>query len=540
MKFGPVPVRDALGAILAHATQAGTRRIKKGTRLGEVEIAALREAGIAEVAAAVLDPGDMDENEAARRIAAALKSRAVEIRDAATGRVNLHAGPAGVFCVDRALVDAINAVDPAITIATLNDHVRVEPGRMVATVKIIPFAVAGRLVDAVEAIAARGEIFCVHPFTARRVALIQTSLPGTKPGVLDKTVKTMRARLEPSGSAIAFERRTPHDAASLARALADATAGSDIVIAFGASAVSDGDDVIPAAIRAAGGTVERFGMPVDPGNLLVKGRIGAVPVLGAPGCARSPKENGFDWVLDRMLAGLDVDAGTIAGMGVGGLLMEIATRPQPREARAPADTPAAPPNVHAVLLAAGRSSRMGGPNKLLASFDDTPLVRRSAERALASRADGLTVIVGHQAERVAAALAGLAVETRQNPDFAQGLSTSLKAGLHAVPEAADGALVLLADMPAIGTAGLDALIDAFERSGGRAVVRATHNGKRGNPVILPRAVFVAVDGLAGDTGARHLVESGLAEVIDVEIGAAASIDVDTQDALARAGGVLEE
>ncbi|MEQ9125976.1 MAG: nucleotidyltransferase family protein, partial [Alphaproteobacteria bacterium] len=202
--------------------------------------------------------------------------------------------------------------------------------------------------------------------------------------------------------------------------------------------------------------------------------------------------------------------------------------------------PAAPPNVHAVLLAAGRSSRMGGPNKLLASFDDTPLVRRSAERALASRADGLTVILGHQAERVAAALAGLAVETRQNPDFAQGLSTSLKAGLHAVPETADGALVLLADMPEIGTAALDALIDAFERSGGRAVVRATHNGKRGNPVILPRAVFVAVDGLAGDTGARHLVESGLAEVIDVEIGAAASIDVDTQDALARAGGVLEE
>ena len=539
MKFGPVPLARAEGAILAHATQAGARRIKKGTRLGEDEIAALREAGIAEVAAAVLDPGDLDENEAARRIAAALKSRGVDVRDAATGRVNLHAGKAGVFCVDRALIDAINAVDPAITVATLNDHVRVEPGRMVATVKIIPFAVAGTLVDAVEAIAARGAVFGVHPFTARRVALIQTSLPGTKPSVLDKTVKTMRARLEPSGSAIAFERRTPHDEASLARALADAIAGSDIVIAFGASAVSDGDDVIPAAIRSAGGTVERFGMPVDPGNLLVKGRIGAVPVLGAPGCARSPKENGFDWVLDRMLAGLDVDAGTIAGMGVGGLLMEIATRPQPREAPAPSDAPAAPPNVHAVLLAAGRSSRMGGPNKLLASFDDTPLVRRSAERALASRADGLTVIVGHQAERVVAALAGLAVETRQNPDFAQGLSTSLKAGLHAVPEAADGALVLLADMPEIGTAALDALIDAFERSGGRAVVRATHNGKRGNPVILPRAAFVAVDGLAGDTGARHLVESGLAEVIDVEIGAAASIDVDTQDALARAGGVLE-
>ncbi len=104
-----------------------------------------------------------------------------------------------------------------------------------------------------------------------------------------------------------------------------------MVIVFGASALCDFDDVIPAAIRAAGGEVLRAGMPVDPGNLLVLGRLGETPVIGAPGCARSPKENGFDWVLDRLIAGLDVTSDDIAGMGVGGLLMEIPTRPQPRE-----------------------------------------------------------------------------------------------------------------------------------------------------------------------------------------------------------------
>ena len=120
---------------------------------------------------------------------------------------------------------------------------------------------------------------------------------------------------------------------AVADAIKDLLAASDMAIVFGASAMCDFDDVIPAAIRAAGGEVIRAGMPVDPGNLMVLGRIGGKTVIGAPGCARSPKENGFDWVLDRLLAGIDVTGRDIAGMGVGGLLMEIASRPQPRELR---------------------------------------------------------------------------------------------------------------------------------------------------------------------------------------------------------------
>ena len=275
-------------------------------------------------------------------------------------------------------------------------------------------------------------------------------------------------------------------------------------------------------------------MPVDPGNLLVLGDVGGTPVIGAPGCARSPKVNGFDWVLDRILAGLTVSAEDIAGMGVGGLLMEIPTRPQPREGR----TPSRRIEVAAVLLAAGRSSRMGPQNKLLANFEGVPLVRRVAQRLAESRASATVAVVGHQAERVRDALSGLALSAVDNPRYADGLSTSLKAGVMALPVAADGAMIVLGDMPDISTTDLDALIAAFAKAGGRAVVRATHGGKRGNPVILPRALFADVEKLEGDTGARHIVEASDTEVIDVEIGEAASVDVDTPDAMREAGGVL--
>src|SRR5690606_13965369 len=150
--------------------------------------------------------------------------------------------------------------------------------------------------------------------------------------VLDKTARITQGRLARSGSSITREIRAAHDESAVAEAIRTLIADNDMVIVFGASAVCDEDDVIPAAIRLAGGTVERIGMPVDPGNLLSLGRLGDKPVLGAPGCARSPKLNGFDWVLDRILADVEVTPKVLAGMGVGGLLMEIPTRPQLREA----------------------------------------------------------------------------------------------------------------------------------------------------------------------------------------------------------------
>ncbi|MEZ5781276.1 MAG: molybdopterin-binding/glycosyltransferase family 2 protein [Rhizobiaceae bacterium] len=536
MKFGPVAIKDAEGALLAHAVTIGSKRLRKAHRLSVDDVSALRAAGISEVIAARLDDDDLDENEAAARIVRAIGFEGIECKEPSTGRVNLHALAAGVFTVDAALIDRINLIDPAVTIATLNNYCAVEGGQMVATVKIIPFAVSKSIVAQVEDACRGSEIFSVSAFRPKRVSIIQTELPTLKPSVLDKTVRVTQDRLSRSGSRVVAERRTAHSAEAVAGQITPLLQDSDMVLVFGASAMSDFDDVIPAAIRLAGGTVVRAGMPVDPGNLIVLGTIGGKHVIGAPGCARSPKENGFDWVLDRLLAGIEVGDRDIAAMGVGGLLMEIASRPQPREASPGSRRP----NVEIVLLAAGRSSRMGGPNKLLALFDGVPLVRHVAERCVASRAAGVIAVTGHQSARVDTALSGLDLRIVENAEFATGLASSLKVGIASVSEGMAGAMIVLGDMPGVLSSDLDRLISAFVADGGHSIVRATFEGRRGNPVILPRSLFPEVARLKGDTGARAIVEAEGASVIDVEIGEAAFVDVDTPDAMAGAGGVLQD
>ncbi|TFF27816.1 4-diphosphocytidyl-2C-methyl-D-erythritol kinase [Jiella endophytica] len=538
MRFGEIPASTAEGALLAHSRSVAGGRIAKGTRLTGDHVAALIEAGIASLVVASLDAGDLTEDEAAARIGAGLAGTGLAVEDAATGRVNVFAGAGGLFVPDRQTVDRVNAVDPGITLATLGEFEPVASGRMVATVKIIPLAVSGASVERVLAILAESPAFRLAPFRPRKVALIQTELAGTRAKMLDKTRRVTEARLAPSGSSVIGEWRCPHQGEALAASLS-AAGEADLVLVFGASAVIDAEDVIPAAIRMAGGTVDHLGMPVDPGNLLLLGRLGGRPVLGAPGCARSPKENGFDWVLNRLLADIAVSGEDIRRMGVGGLLMEIASRPQPREGGSAEDR-ADEPAVDIVVLAAGRSSRMGGPNKLLADFGGKPLIRRSVEAALAAKnAETVRVVVGHMRAEIRAALEGLAIEIVDNPHFADGLSTSLKAGFRASMDA-DGVMVMLADQPLLRAHDLDRLIAAFTGRGRGAIVAASDRGARRNPVILSRDFASDIDGLTGDVGAARIIAAHPDALTEVEIGAAASLDVDTREALAAAGGRLSE
>ena len=200
---------------------------------------------------------------------------------------------------------------------------------MVGTVKIIPFAAPGAAINAACAVGGRSAI-AIAPYRAQRIGVISTLLPGLKASVIAKTLKVLEDRLAPSGSLILMETRVAHDAETVAFAIDKMAPHCDALILFGASAITDRRDVIPTAIERSGGRIEHFGMPVDPGNLLLLARRGEQPILGAPGCARSPKENGFDWVLSRLLADVPISRADIQGMGVGGLLMEIASRPQPR------------------------------------------------------------------------------------------------------------------------------------------------------------------------------------------------------------------
>jgi molybdenum cofactor cytidylyltransferase len=531
MKFGPAAPADAVGGVTVHTLRQGPLVLKKGTTIGPAEVDALTQAGVKEIVVVRLEDGDISEDAAAGSIAQAVAGDGVNVERAFTGRANLFASRAGVLVVDRAAVDRINAVDEAITFATLSAFKPVVEGEMIATVKLIPFGVEKRLCDA--AVSAAGDtVLRVAPYIIKRVGIVSTMLPGLAPKVIEKTLRVTAERLAPAGAAILAERRVPHEEQALAAAVEELLGlGAELVIVFGASAIADRRDVIPAAIEHVGGSIEHFGMPVDPGNLLLIGRIGDAPVLGAPGCARSPVENGFDWVLMRLLAGLKVTRADLTGMGVGGLLMEIVTRPQPR-VPAGADEGR---KVTAVILAAGRSTRMGGPNKLLAELGGKTLVRIVAEQALASKASDVIVVTGHQAGEVEKSLAGLNAKFVRNPDFAEGLASSVKAGISAVPKEADAAVILLGDMPLIDAQLIDRLIEAFAPDRGGLIAVPVSDGRRGNPVLWSRRFFSELMTLDGDIGARHLIAKHGEAVAEVPVeGHGAFLDIDTPQALEAA------
>jgi molybdenum cofactor cytidylyltransferase len=537
MKFGPVAVAEAEGATAVHSIRAPGLVLKKGTVIGKAEIAALEAANIPSVVVAKLEPQDVPEDVAAAEIAAAVAGDHVRVDRAFTGRANLFAATAGVLVVDAAAVDRLNQVDETITFATLPAFAPVVEGEMIATVKIIPFAVEVAARDRALAVAEARPLIRIAPYRLRRIGIVSTLLPGLADKVVEKTLKITAERLAPAGAAIVAERRVPHETRALADAIDEVLgAGAELVIVFGASAIADRRDVIPAAVEASGGRIEHFGMPVDPGNLLLIGDLNGRPLLGAPGCARSPKENGFDWVLARLLAGVPVTRDDIARMGVGGLLMEIVTRPQPRKEPAAA----VGRRIAAVVLAAGRSTRMGGPNKLTAEIGGKPLVRAVTEQALGSRARPVIVVTGHQHDAVERVLGGLPVTFVHNPEYERGLSTSLKAGIAAVPADIDGAVICLGDMPHVSAALIDRLIEAFDPERGALIAVPVVDGKRGNPVVWSRRFFPDLSALEGDVGARHLIGTyaeGVMEVPVADVGAV--LDIDTPDALAAARAEFE-
>ncbi|HET6621732.1 MAG TPA: molybdopterin-binding/glycosyltransferase family 2 protein [Dongiaceae bacterium] len=534
MIFADLPVEECTGAVLAHALRDGGIAFKKGRVLSAADIEVLKQSGRSTITVAKLEAGDVGEDAAAAALGKVLSVDGLRVEAPFTGRVNIYARERGILRIDAGLVDAINEVDESVTLATLADYAPVEPDQMAATVKIIPFAVKRTQLDACIAVARRAPVLTFHPFRPRKVALIQTALAATKPTLLDKTVAVTNRRLAAMGSGEAVDLRAPHEPDALGKVIRRALADeAEIVLVMGGSAIIDRRDVIPAAIARSGGKVLQFGMPVDPGNLILLGEIDGRPVVGLPGCARTPKLNGFDWVLQRLMADIPVSARDVRRMGAGGLLNEIPARPQPRESRPRPE--ARRPRVAALVMAAGRSSRMGA-NKLLMEDDGKPIVARVVERALAADPAEVLVVTGHQEPEVRAALAGLRVRFVACPDYADGLSASLRCGVKALPGDIDAALVLLGDMPRVGTALLRRMIAAFNPTEGRAIIVPSFQGKRGNPVLWHRRFFAEMMTLAGDVGARHLIGEHAELVTEIEAeDAGIFLDIDTPEAYRTLG-----
>jgi len=540
MKFGSAPLEDARGAIMAHSQKVGERMIRKGSLLDEAAIAALRESGATEVICARLDPGDVPEDIAADRLATALLSPLIARSRAATGRVNLVAEAPGLLRVDAARIDRLNSIDEAVTIGTLPDYAVAAPKDLLATIKIIPFAVSGTTLSVAEAMARQGQSpLTLHPFRALKVGLVVTQLPGLKDSVTEKTIAITEARINALTGTLLPPVQCAHHEDPIGRALESLTGiGAELLLVIGASAVVDRRDVGPMGIVQAGGEILHFGMPVDPGNLICLGRIGNRPALVLPGCARSPSLNGIDFVLTRLFADVAVTPRDIMRMGVGGLLKEMETRPMPRE-KAPATprsgvAPRSAPVVGAIVLAAGRSRRMAPHNKLMVpDRAGKPMIARVVDNVLSSRARPILVVTGHQAEQVEHALGGRPVRFVHAPDYAEGLSASLKAGIAAMPSECAAALVCLGDMPLVTGRMMDRLLEMYDPHEGRLIVLPTFRGKQGNPMIWDRQFFPEILGISGDSGARFLVGKHAEVVCEVEMADDAVLrDFDTTESLA--------
>lgn len=532
MIFGEFPLEDCDGLLLAHSLRLPDRVLKKGRRLASADFPALRAAGILRVHGARLADDDIDENAAAGAVAAALEGPGIATRPPHAGRCNLFARERGLFTVNAAIINAINRLDESVTVATLPPLTMVRAGGVVATVKIIPLAVSRALVGACLAQAEGHGVMGVRPFEARRASLIVTEQPNDPPRNAIAAISSSRRRLQDLGSHLGLVQRCPHRVDAVALALREVlAAGCSLILISGTTVPKDRADTVPAAIVAAGGEIIHFGMPVEPGNMLLLARIGSASVIVLPGCARSQRSNGLDWVLQRMLAGLPMGAGQIMGMGVGGLIRSpLEADVEAVEVVAPVRAPTGH-RIGALILAAGSGQRMGGGNKLLQPVGNVPMVRRAANAALAARCASVLVVTGFEAAAVRDCLAGLDLRFAHNAEYLTGMASSLRCGLAALADDVDAVVVLLADMPFIHGGHVDQLIAAFDPKQAKIVV-PMKDGRRGNPVLWPRALFAEMQAVAGDVGARELLRRHADRIEPVTIDDDAIFaDVDTPEAL---------
>ena len=527
MRFGPVPLDEAEGARLAHSLRVAGSTIRKGRTLGPEDVQALRRAGIDRVAVVRPEKGDLHENRAAATVAAGLAGSGVACTPPVNGKVKVYALAPGLAAVDERRVREFNAAGESVALATLTPFSRVERGQVLATLKVLPLVLSRREADALAP--------CLLPslsvaiFRHFSVGLLQTRVEGTKDSLLAKTVTATKTRVESLGGSLVAVRCCGHDESAVAEAISGLRRfGLDLLLVIGASATTDRRDCVPRGIEVAGGEVERLGMPVDPGHLTVLARCGETAVLVAPGSARSARRSSFDLLLERFAAGEPIDYAGVAGLGVGGLEKVLRTTPDPDE-----DAHGVSP-VAAIVLAAGQSRRMGALNKLLAEVDGAPMLARVVGEALESNVRGVYVVTGFERSRVEAVLAGRDVRLVHNPDFEHGISTSITAGLSALPADVEGALICLGDMPAVSAEVLDRIIAAFDPGRGIEVCVPTCCGKRGNPVLWSRRFFAEIRRIRGDVGARHLIGEHAEVVREVPIDdASILLDVDSPEALAR-------
>lgn len=322
MQVAKVLLKEAVGHILLHnqAGADGRKVLKKGQRLSQEDITLLRGLGQESVYVAILAADDIDENEAARRLGQVVSSQGIKPSSATTGRVNLMAATTGLFKVNVSELLAFNDFD-GITLATIPGNTPVQTKTMVGTIKIIPYGVPRARLETAEAVAAAARIVEIKPFVIKRAALIITGSATAREKVIEDFTPALRDRLASYNTELLCGPYVPEDEAEISAALLWAlNKGAQMILIAGETSIMDVDDITPRAIKASGGQVVHYGVPVEPGNLMLLAFRDDIPIVGAPGCARSKSHNVVDMVLPRLAAGERLTRRDLIELGYGGLL----------------------------------------------------------------------------------------------------------------------------------------------------------------------------------------------------------------------------
>lgn len=322
MKAQTVGVRDAAGRILCCTIfrPGGRKLLAKGHIISEEDIRLLETEGMDQIWVTELEDGEISEDEAVMAVAQSMGCGSLEIRLAAGGRANLFATEESCVLVDDELLKQINCTS-SIVIATALNFSYAKAGTRIATVKSAPFAVAHSQLDAVcNILRERGPILQSRPIRRPQLGVLYTDpTNGERARSLFEPV--MRQRLERFGISPSFVLNSIEDEVQVSRALQHLLRSkpSGILIAS-TTAPAGPEDVIGRAMARVECHIEKFLAPVEPGNLLLLGYKDDVPVVSAPGCFRSARNNVVDLVLPPMLSRYRLSGWELASLGHGGLL----------------------------------------------------------------------------------------------------------------------------------------------------------------------------------------------------------------------------
>ncbi len=505
-------------AICAHGMQIHGMKFPKGSPLSllfhNIDLPIDSAVWLAEP-----DDNDWGEQKICDYLAPLLNGQNMRSEITKTGRVNFYATNDGLLAFDAPNCHQANGLSEHITLAILPPFQMVRRGQLCASLKILPYFVDENLVRQFGQLARQVQC-AVHGFMGGRVHLLMTMTDDKRPEDYIKSAIMVQDKLQIYGYKTTTISYCRHDMQEICQKLT-IKGEFDVVCVMGAVAISDRADIVPRALCQLGGTIERFGMPMDPGNLLLLGKLGGAHFLGLPGCAKSRKLNGLDFILMRLSAGLNPTSQQIAQMGVNGILPEDFNRGALR-----AQKPAIMSQPLIAIMAAGLGRRMGGDiAKPLVIFRDKPLIQWVIEACMTALPKAEIIVIINstgQGKKIEEFCKTLGVNAVENPQYAEGMASSLRLASHLALERKSALMVFCADMPNITPPTIEKIWREFQSSPTICAVQPKFGESFGHPVVLSPRLFAQIAEIQGDMGARQILQDAgehrkIIEVLDAGI-----------------------